>query len=178
MRFVKENFMAGRVFTSITELNYQAQQWCDVQNNKYHKCVDCVPHEEHAARCLTAGKTLEETEPLRFYRCPERKISFDGFVSYEGRRFGVPYWYTGRTCRVKREDFYLTIYSADLSQKLAVHDVTWGRRDSFCEGQYASEQPEELPTAPVNARMRVLAPAPPSEAFARFDFGKEAVWDE
>lgn len=41
---------------------------------------------------------LKETVELSYYLCPEHKISFDGFVHYDGRRFGVPYWYTGKTC--------------------------------------------------------------------------------
>ena len=45
VRFVKENFLAGRVFGTITDLNYEAWKWCDNQNNRYHKAVDCIPHE-------------------------------------------------------------------------------------------------------------------------------------
>ena len=44
VRFVKENFLAGRVFGTITDLNYEAWKWCDNQNNRYHKAVDCIPH--------------------------------------------------------------------------------------------------------------------------------------
>lgn len=48
VRFVKENFLAGRVFGTITDLNYEAWKWCDNQNNRYHKAVDCIPHERHS----------------------------------------------------------------------------------------------------------------------------------
>ena len=101
----------------------------------------------------------------------------DGFVNYEGRRFGVPYSYPGATARIMRSGDTLYIYSADLSSLLTTHDVTWSRRDSFCEGQYkALEQPEELPTAPVMTRIRQL-PKPSGElSFAKFDFdGEEPV---
>ena len=57
---------------------------------------------------------IPETEEVRFYLCPERKISFDGFVNYEDRRFGVPYSYPGTTARVERSSDLLRIYSADL----------------------------------------------------------------
>ena len=53
------------------------------------------------------------TPELSMYLCPRRKISFDGFVSYEGRRFGVPYWYSGKACRVNRDGGHLHIYSDD-----------------------------------------------------------------
>ena len=73
---------------------------------------------------------------IRFYLCPERKISFDGFVNYEGRRFGVPYSYPSATARVERSGDLLRIYSADLKVLLVTHTVTWSRTDSFCSGQY------------------------------------------
>lgn len=76
------------------------------------------------------------TPELSMYLCPRRKISFDGFVSYEGRRFGVPYWYSGKACRVNRYGGHLHIYSDDMGQELAVHVVTWSYRDSFCADQY------------------------------------------
>ena len=37
---------------------------------------------------------------MRLYLCPEHRVSFDGFVNHEGRRFGVPYSYPGATARV------------------------------------------------------------------------------
>ena len=68
----------------------------------------------------------------------------------------------------------LYIYSADLSSLLTTHDVTWSRRDSFCEGQYeALEQPEELPIAPVMTRIRQLPKPSGKLSFAKFDFDGE-----
>ena len=76
---------------------------------------------------------LEMNPALLFYLCPERKISFDGFVNYEGRRFGVPFSYHGSTDRVMRKDDMIYIYSADLKHQLTTHDVTWSKRDRFCK---------------------------------------------
>ena len=53
---------------------------------------------------------------LLFYQCPEQKISFDGFVNYEGHRFGVPYSYHGSTDRITRKDDMIYIYCTDLKQ--------------------------------------------------------------
>ena len=110
--------------------------------------------------------------------CPilslSRKISFDGFVNYEGRRFGVPYSYLGATARVERSGDLLRIYSADLKVLLATHTVTWSRTDSFCEGQYESlAQPEEFPTAPVQTQIFQLPKPSRDLSFAKFDFDKE-----
>ena len=66
----------------------------------------------------------------------------------------MPYSYTGATARVSRNGDTLYICSADLCTLLTTHDVTWSRRDSFCDGQYEeSIQPEEYPTMPVKTQI-------------------------
>ena len=170
--FVKGNFLAGRSFVNATDLNAQALEWCAAQSGRYRKAVDCVPAREHAGRCLPAASALERTQELAMYLCPLRRISFDGFVSYEGRRFGVPYWYPGKSCRVNRDGEWLHIYAEDLSRELAAHPVTWSRKDSFCEDQYADVQPVELPTAPVTATTARLEPPKGNPSFEKFDFGR------
>ena len=47
VRFVKENFLPGRIFNELTDLNYEAIRWCNTQNNVYHRAVDCVPNDKH-----------------------------------------------------------------------------------------------------------------------------------
>jgi len=82
--------------------------------------------------------------------------------------------YPGATARIERSGDTLYIYSADLKRLLTTHDVTWSRRDSFCEGQYeVLPQPEEFPIAPVRTQFRQL-PKPSSDlSFAKFDFDEE-----
>lgn len=104
---------------------------------------------------------------------------FDGFVNYEGHRFGVPYTYSGKTARVMRDADQLYIYSADLTRLLAAHDVTWSRYDSFCKDQYAlPEQPEEYPSMPVKTVIKQLPSPPPDLSFEKFNFSKEDDWDD
>lgn len=173
IRYVKENFLAGRLYSNITNLNYEARRWYSKHNNEYHKTTDCIPAEVHRERCLTVARPLEISRDLRFYLCPERSISFDGFVNYEGRRFGVPFSYTQRTCRVMREDFTLYIYSNDLSKELVQHNVTWSRLDSYCENQFSANEPEELPTTNITTRVSAVHPAEYDHRFGRFNFDKE-----
>jgi len=177
IRFVKENFLAARIFNNVTDLNFEALRWCTDQNSRYHRAVDCIPSDLHARKCMATASVLEMTKELYFYLCPERRISFDGFVNYEGRRFGVPYSYTKRTCRVRRHQFTVYIYSDDLNELLAEHDVTWSRRDSFCKDQYITKQPEELPTSPVTIQIQQVTPPKPNSGFEKFNF-EEGLWDE
>ena len=52
VRFVKENFIAGRTFGNITDLNCDALIWCNEQNGRYHRAMDCVPAEVHSNVCM------------------------------------------------------------------------------------------------------------------------------
>lgn len=177
VRHVKDNFIAGRLFSNITELNIQALSWCRRQNEMYHRAVDCVPEEKHRNSCWKVAALLETGPELMKYLCPLRRISFDGFVHYEGRRFGVPYWYHKRECRIQRKGFELNIYDEDMSQLLTSHDVTWSRKDSFCRDQYLTEQPEEFPTMPVKAQIFQVEEKLPESGFEKFNF-EEGLWDE
>ena len=177
VRFVKDNFIPGRVFNELTDLNYEASRWCDVQNGCYHRAVDCIPAHKHTEQCMKTASVLEPTAELSYYLCPERKISFDGFVNYEGRRFGVPYWYTEKTCRIKRDGYVLYIYDSHMSRILTTHDVTWSRRDSTCHDQYVVIQPEEQPSSPVRVHLQQLNTPAYDSGFSKFNFG-EGLWDE
>ena len=174
VRFVKDNFLPGRVFTELTDLNYDALNWCNRQNSVYHRAVDCIPNDRHASMCLKNAPLLEETIELSYYLCPERRISFDGFVSYEGRRFGVPYWYQEKTCRVKRDGYVLYIYDSRMTKTLTTHDVTWSRRDSTCRDQYVTAQPEEEPSMPVKVHIDQISPPEYDQGFRRFNFEEVA----
>ena len=170
VQFVKGNFLPGRLFRELTDLNYEAIRWCDRQNGCYHRAVDCTPDEKHQQFCMNKASVLEKTVELSYYLCPERRISFDGFVNYEGRRFGVPYWYTEKTCRVCRDGYVLYVYDNRMSKVLTTHDVTWSRRDSYCRDQYVTEQPEEHPSERVRVRIQQMNPLQYDSGFERFNF--------
>ena len=179
VRFAKGNFLAGRSFWNVTDLNMQALEWCDRQNNSFHKGLYGLPWETHLHACAEHLLKIQDTPEVRRYLCPVRKISFDGFVNYEGRRFGVPYQYTGMYARISRQGARLYIYSEDLRFLLATHEVTWSRRDSYCDDQYAIRpQPEEYPTMPVRTQIKQLAEPASYDAFEKFNFSKGVSWDD
>lgn len=144
--------------------------WCNRQNSVYHRAVDCVPNDRHTSCCLKQAPLLQETKELSYYLCPEGRISFDGFVSFEGRRFGVPYWYTEKTCRVRRDGYVLYIYNSNMTKTLTTHDVTWSRRDNTCRDQYVAAQPEEVPSVPVKVKISQISPPEYDQGYSRFNF--------
>lgn len=174
VRFVKDNFLAGGEFFDITVPDEDAALWCAEQAGRWRRAVACVPAEGHEDACRAAARELVVTEEVAPWPCPRRRMTFDGFVSYEGRRLGVPWWYERRGRRVSREGRCLRIYSDDLSRELVAHAVTWDRRDAWCEGQWADAQPEELPSQSVTTSVGQVEFPPGKPAFAKFDFGRWA----
>lgn len=174
IRFARDNFLAGRDLADITAPDEEALLWCADQAGRRGRAVACVPRDEHECACLAAARALEVTREVEAWLCPRRRTAFDGFVSYEGRRFGVPYWYDRRECRVSREGRVPRVYSDDLSREIVAHAVTWDRRDSWCDGQWSDGQPCELPSQPVETTVVQVAPGLANPAFAKFDFGRWA----
>lgn len=94
VRFVKENFLPGRTFVDLADLNAQARLWCDAKNRRIHgttgeRPVDRLPREEL--------KPLPSEETLAAFR----RVSQDGFVSYDDVRYVVPWVYSHREAMVR-----------------------------------------------------------------------------
>jgi len=179
VRFVKDNFLAGRTFWTLSDLNLAAFEWCENQNSKYRKEIGDIPNFLHAAQCNEIAYPLKEEPSIANYLCPERRISFDGFVNFEGRRFGVPFRYAGKIVRICRKKDEILIYTPDFSQILATYDVTWSRKDRYCEDQYLKvDSPEEFPTMPVKTNIRQLPSVEKNIAFDKFNFAQEAEDNE
>jgi transposase len=87
IRVVKESFWPGVTFTDLDDLNRQATAWVERLNGSVHRTTHRVPAELLAAeglRPLSARSSLD-----RFLK-EERKVSWDGYFSYEGVKYGLP----------------------------------------------------------------------------------------
>lgn len=131
VRFVKENFLVDRTFQNISDLNWAALNWCNTQNAVFHRALGFVPQEIHFKDCAAVLRELSIDSAIRGYLCPERRLSFDGFVSYEGIRFGVPSDYLLPTVRITRDQNSIRIFSYDFSRQLVSYPVTWSRQDQI-----------------------------------------------
>lgn len=84
---IKNGFWPGVRFTDIDDLNEQARTWCDRLNQKVHRTTRRVPMElwvEEQLSPLPADYAWER------FGAEERKVSWDGFVSYDGVLYGLP----------------------------------------------------------------------------------------
>ena len=170
VRYVKENFLAARRFYNCNDLNRQALAWCVQKNQMMTKSRGLVPCEVHpgeGTRILT-----EDMKPMLIpYLAPVRRLSFDRYVQYEGRRYGVPSSYVKRVARVMRDYERLHVIDCDDYMEVASYDVDWAKADKSCPGQWdygMVDQPEEHPTAPVRSTLRIATDAATSNDLSRF----------
>ena len=176
---LKENFLVDRTFQNISDLNWAALNWCNTQNAVFHRALGFVPQEIHFKDCAAVLLELSIDSAIRGYLCPERRLSFDEFVSYEGIRFGVPFDYLLPTVRITRDQNSIRIFSYDFSRQLVSYPVTWSRQDQICAGQFEEiPQPEEFPTARVKTTIQQLPPTPTQLSFEKFNFDDEVLQDD
>ena len=152
---------------NVSDLNRQALQWCYKENSRLHAGHGLVPEAEHAKETLRA---LPEKEVLIPFLAPERTITMDGFVFYEGRRYGVPFSFIGRKARVLRNREEIFILDPKTFKAIEHYDVDWSKKPHYSATQFEPAQPEELPTAPVTATIEFEAAEEVPEDFKRYDF--------
>lgn len=134
VQFVEQNFMPGRQFMDLGDLNRQARQWCDEQNRRIHGTTGERPIDRLAQETLGA---LPPAERLAKYRFEPRKVSRDGFVSYDGVRYGVPWRFSGREVKVREVNGVVEIYHE--KQLIVRHEKQYRSRTLvMCENQYAN----------------------------------------
>lgn len=132
VHYVKDNFMPGRVFSDIHDLNRQAISWCDKVNAKISSSTRYTPIELLPDEHL---KGLPDTKVCDRYRFETRLVSRDGFVSYDGVRYGVPWQYSGKYVTVRAIKDKLEIF--DGLMLIASHDIEpHSGRILFLDGQY------------------------------------------
>jgi hypothetical protein len=98
VRYVKENFLPGRRFEDLDDLNRQAVAWCRDANGKVHHTTGKIP-----LQALASEKLLELPSQAKLdqYRWEDRIVTHDGMVSFDGIRYGVPWQYSGKEVRVR-----------------------------------------------------------------------------
>jgi transposase len=97
--FIENNFLAGRTFTSWTDLNQQARQWCDKVNSTYKKHIRAIPRELFAVERRHL-KPLPAWIP-EVYRLHQRTVDVEGYVSVNSIRYSVPVAWIGHRVEVR-----------------------------------------------------------------------------
>jgi transposase len=159
VRYVKENFIPGRKFLDVGDLNRQARAWCDEANARIHGTTGERPCDRLADENL---QTLPPADRWDKYRREVRRVSRDGFVSYDGVRYGVPWKYSGRDVTVRDCNGWIEIWTDNV--QIARHETVHRSRAIVnCPNQYSGLSTANGKTHPQPAAKQIL----PHEVEAR-----------
>ena len=119
VKYVKGNFWPSARFTDDADLNRQALAWCgEIANERVHGTTGKVPKAMLGAERSSLG-ALPERSTLSVYLREERKVGRDGYVNWDGSRYGVPWSWSGNTVQVGMTAGMVEIWSGN--ERLAVH---------------------------------------------------------
>ena len=113
VKYVRRNMWPSMCFTDDADLNRQALEWCDVvANARLHGTTYRIPGEMLAQEHPHLGK-LPDRATLAPYLREDRKVARDGFVSWEGSRYGVHWKWVGATVQVGQRRGTVEIWAGD-----------------------------------------------------------------
>lgn len=106
--FIEHNFLAGRTFADLADLNAQARTWCDKVNATHKDHLHASPRELFAAE-------RPHLQPLplfipEVYALHHRLVDVEGYVNVHGHRYSVPYLLIGRQLEVRETKDRIDVY--------------------------------------------------------------------
>jgi transposase len=125
IQYLKDNFLVGRCFDDLTDLNVQNQHWLNhVANVRIHattkeRPIDLLPKEQLCP--------LQEVAAYELAVPTVRKVDNEGFVQFQRSRYSVPPEHCGKTVTVQQKDRRITIQCDQLI--IAEHEMA-SRSDS------------------------------------------------
>lgn len=87
VEIIKHGFWPGVHFTDLDDLNEQATTWCNRLNQKVHRTTRRVPLDLWVEEKLSA---LPKDSTWERFGAEERRVSSDGFISFDGVLYGLP----------------------------------------------------------------------------------------
>lgn len=154
--FVEHNFLAGRTFADLPDLNAQARTFCDKVNVTPKRHLHASPRELFAAE-------RPHLRPLplfvpEVYALHHRLVDVEGYVNVHGHRYSVPYTLIGRQLEVRETKDRVDVYHGP--RLVASHQTVFGR--TFTRVTVPEHRP------PRGARP-ATQPSPEEQALTRAD---------
>lgn len=108
--YVKQSFWAGVTFTDLDDLNRQAYGWCERINSRVHRTTHARPVDRLDGEKL---HPLPQAFAWERFATEERKVTWDGYVSYDGVLYGLPatLQLAGKAVQVREHKGQLTVWS-------------------------------------------------------------------
>ena len=120
VKYVRENFMIGRKYNSLDDLNAQAISWCNKINSKVHGTTNKIPFD-----VLPCEKLLPIKREFIFDKLNIRKVEKDCLVSYKGNKYSVPAEYALKEVTVLSLNNLLAIYYN--GKQIATHKLSYDK---------------------------------------------------
>ena len=161
--FIEHNFLAGRTFADLPDLNAQARVFCDKVNATQKRHLHASPRELFAAE-------RPHLHPLplfvpEVYALHHRLVDVEGFVNVHGHRYSVPYLLIGRQLEVRETKDRIDVYHGP--RLVASHATVLGR--TFTRVTVPEHRPPRgaRPSTQPGPEEQTLAQAdPPVPAYA------------
>lgn len=97
--YIEGNFLAGRTFDDLRDLNQKARAWCEKVNGSFKRHLHAAPRELFVAeRGQLRPLPIFVPEPERL---EWRTVDHEGFVSIDSNRYSVPPAWLHRRVRVR-----------------------------------------------------------------------------
>lgn len=109
--YVKRSLWGGVTFTDLDDLNLQAHAWCERINSRVHRTTHARPIDRLAEEKLLP---LPEAFAWERFATEDRKVTWDGYVSFDGVLYGLPgtLLLAGKQVQVRERKGMLTVWNA------------------------------------------------------------------
>ena len=125
--YVETNFLAGRSFADVDDLNRQALGWCqDVANRKPKQALGMSPEAAYVIEKPHLQPLPDTLPPV--YELLERVVDLHGYVSVDTNRYSVPERFVGQSVAVYK--LPAEIHVCRKGTTIAVHPRLIGQRDA------------------------------------------------
>ena len=108
---MKKSLWGGVTFTDLDDLNRQAYAWCERINSRVHRTTHVRPVDRLAEEKLLP---LPADFAWERFATEERKVTWDGYVSYDGVLYGLPgtLQLAGKQVQVRERKGMVSVWSA------------------------------------------------------------------
>ena len=124
--YIERNFLVGRSFLDLQDLNAQALLWCrEVSNKKTKRSLGMSPEKAYILEKPFLQPLPPYVPPI--YESLDRIVDTEGFVSLETNRYSVPDKLIGKTVEVQKHLERVKVYAGQ--NMVAEHERIIGKRD-------------------------------------------------
>lgn len=133
--YVKDNFLNGRTFDGVEDLNAQGRHWLDtVANVRIHATTGEQPVVLWKSEQLTQVGAVEPYELVEYVW---RKADWESFVRFDRSRYSVPPEYAGRPVEIGRHGESIVIRCGDMI--VAEHRAASRAGESVADPEHVAE---------------------------------------